>query len=246
MKHGRVGRGILTGLVAVFAATPGATAQDAPTPVAVTVDLGFMNTAGNTEVTTVNAGDKLVYTAAPFVLTQTFGIVYGRTGDSTTTNQWKAGVRFDYQLVPRVSVFGQGRFERNTFAGINRRFEEAVGVAALLLDAGGNKLTAEAGASLNQQTSSITDVTESFTAGRAATEYRRALTEAAYLTLGGEFLPNFEASEDYRINGLAALVAPISKAIALKASYEVRFDNLPEPTFEKTDRILTTGLQIVF
>jgi len=246
MWQGRVVPGVLTGIVAALAAFSGASAQDAPEPVAVTVDLGFMNTAGNTEVTTVNAGNKLVYTAAPLVLTQTFGIVYGRTGDSTTTNQWKAGARLDYQLTPRVSLFGQGRFERNTFAGIARRFEEAIGVAAVLLDAGGHKLTAEAGASLNQQTSSITDLTESFTAGRAATEYRRALTEAAFFTLGGEFLPNFETSEDYRINGLAALVAPISRAIALKASYEVRFDNLPEPSFQKTDRILTTGLQIVF
>lgn len=238
--------GSLLTLVALGAAAVPAAAQDASKPVAVTVDLGFVNTAGNTAVTTVNAGDKLVYTAARFVLTQTFGVVYGRTGDSTTTNQWKAGARLDYQVIPRVSVFGQGRYERNTFAGIARRFEEAIGVAAILLDAAGNKLTAEAGASLNQQTSSITDVTESFTAGRAAAEFRRALTEAAFFTLGGEFLPNFETSEDYRINGQAAVVAPISAAIALKASYEVRFDNLPEPSFRKTDRILTSGLQIAF
>jgi hypothetical protein len=26
----------------------------------------------------------------------------------------------------------------------------------------------------------------------------------------------------------------------------IRFDNLPEPGFEKTDRIFTTGIQIVF
>jgi putative salt-induced outer membrane protein YdiY len=44
----------------------------------------------------------------------------------------------------------------------------------------------------------------------------------------------------------SALTAPISKQIALKASYVIRFDNRPEPGFQDTDRTFTTGLQIVF
>jgi putative salt-induced outer membrane protein len=231
-------------LALILGAQP-ASAQDEK-PVVVTVDLGFVNTAGNSEVTTLNGGDKLVYTSAPWVFTQTFNVVYGETEGTTTTSQWQAGGRLDYQIRPRVSLFGQGRFERNTFAGIRRRFEEAVGVAATLLEANRNKLTAEAGVAYNQQTSDQTGVTDNFTSGRAAAEFRRDLTETAFLTLSGEFLPNFEVSEDYRVNGIAALVAPISRAIALKVSYEVRYDHLPEPTFETTDRILTTGLQIVF
>ena len=34
--------------------------------------------------------------------------------------------------------------------------------------------------------------------------------------------------------------------IGLRVSYLVRFDNQPEPGFEKTDRILTTGVQVAF
>jgi putative salt-induced outer membrane protein len=244
MKPGRVGFAFAVAGLLLTTGSATALAQDEK-PVVVTVDLGFVNTAGNTDVTTLNAGDKLVYTSAPYVFTQTFNVVYGRTDSVTTASQWRAGGRLDYQLAPRISLYGQARYERNTFAGIARRFEESVGVAALLLESAGGKLTAEAGASLNQQKSTA-DVTSNFTAGRVAVEYRRSLTETAYFTLGTEFLPNFETSEDYRINGLAALVAPISKSIALKASYEVRYDHLPEPGFQKSDRILTTGLQIVF
>jgi hypothetical protein len=29
-------------------------------------------------------------------------------------------------------------------------------------------------------------------------------------------------------------------------AYTIRFDNLPEPGFEKADRILSTGLQVTF
>ena len=44
--------------------------------------------------------------------------------------------------------------------------------------------------------------------------------------------------------GEKALVAPLSSKIGLRLSYVIRFDNQPEPTFEKTDKILTTGIQV--
>ena len=45
---------------------------------------------------------------------------------------------------------------------------------------------------------------------------------------------------------MLALVAPLSDVIALKLSYAIRFDNLPEPGFEKTDRIFSSGVQVTF
>jgi putative salt-induced outer membrane protein YdiY len=48
------------------------------------------------------------------------------------------------------------------------------------------------------------------------------------------------------MNAEASLVAPLSRHLALKLGYVLRFDNLPEPGVEKTDRFLTSGLQITF
>lgn len=220
------------------------TAQDT-IPTRLTLDLGFVNTAGNTDVTTLNLGEKLEHAVARLTLSQTFSVVYARTAGVTSTSQWKAGVRADYALTGPIAVFALGAFERNTFAGIARRFEEAAGVAARLLARAGNTLTGELGMSLNQQTP-VGGTTERFVAGRAALMYRRDLTATAFATLEGEFLPNFDVTDDYRINGAASLVAPISTRLATKLSYVVRFDNLPEPGFATTDRIFTAGLQITF
>ena len=68
----------------------------------------------------------------------------------------------------------------------------------------------------------------------------------AFFTQTLEALFNLQDSEDLRVNSETAITAPLSRQIALKASYVVRFDNQPEPGFEDTDRILTTGVQIVF
>jgi putative salt-induced outer membrane protein YdiY len=237
----------LRALLVVTLVTLPAAAQDAPAPrpFKATIDLGFVNTAGNTDITSLNAGEQIEYTAARFTLTQTFAVVYARLEGTTNASQWKAGARGDYQVAGPVGVFVLGAFERNTFAGIARRFEEAVGLSAVILARAGNSLKAEAGVSLNQQTP-VGAATVSFAAGRAAAMYRRDLTETAFFTVNGEFLPSFEVTDDYRINGEASLVAPISTRIATKLTYTVRFDNLPEPGFERTDRIFTAGLQITF
>ncbi|MEX0692214.1 MAG: DUF481 domain-containing protein [Gemmatimonadales bacterium] len=222
------------------------TAQDAPPPpVKLTLDLGFVNTAGNTDVTTLNAGEKLEYKTDGLTLTQTFSVVYARTAGVTNTSQWKGGLRADYALTGLVGVFALGAFERNAFAGLDRRFEEAAGLAAKILTGDANQLNAEVGASLNQQRS-VDGTATRFAAGRLALAYRRGFTATAYGTLSGEFLPTFQNLDDYRINGEAAIVAPISARIATKLSYVVKFDNVPEPTFQTTDRVFTAGLQITF
>jgi putative salt-induced outer membrane protein YdiY len=48
------------------------------------------------------------------------------------------------------------------------------------------------------------------------------------------------------VNAESALVAPLSDLLSLKLGYSIRYDKLPEPGFEKTDRVFSSGLQINF
>ena len=59
-------------------------------------------------------------------------------------------------------------------------------------------------------------------------------------------------SKDLRINSETTLIAPLSAHVGMKLSYLVRFDNLPAlnaagtAPLRKTDRILSSGIQISF
>ena len=221
--------------------------EDAPPPIAFTGDLGFVNTAGNSEVTTLNLGERLTYHTAGWVLGEFFNVIYGETDGEESTSLWKAGVRVDREITLRFAAFGLGGWERNKFAGISRRFEEAFGLAYKVLTGGKSLLDFEAGFSMNQQRSTLAGVADdNFVAGRAAGKYRYNFSESAFLTQLVEVLPNLEESDDYRLNSETALVAALSKQIALKLSYVVRFDNLPEPGFKETDRLFTSGIQVNF
>jgi putative salt-induced outer membrane protein len=222
------------------------TAQDAPPPPRpweFNGDMGFVNTAGNSEVTTLNVGEKLIHLRGNVTFKQNFALIYGRTDGSTTTSQWRTGVRGDVAVSSGISLFALGGFDRNRFAGIERRFEEGVGVAFKLVRTEHTKVELEAGLSLTQQRSTL-DLSNNFSAARSAALFQYTFRPSAYLLQTVEVLPNLEETEDLRINPETALVAPLSRRLAIKISYVLRYDKLPEPGFKKTDRLLTSGLQV--
>ncbi len=235
------------GVVGLGAAPFRLDAQATPHPVHVTGNLGFVNASGNTELTTLSADEKLAAVSRDSLwkFEQTAAAVYGRSRDSTTAGAYAAGARLDRMLSRRLGVFAGGTWQRNRFAGIARRFEELLGLSYDLLAGARNTLEVEVGTAFTQQRST-TGLDESFVAGRFAGTYKHMLTDKAFVAEAAEILPNLETRADYRINSETSLVAPLSTAIALRLSYTVHFDNLPEPGFEKTDRILSSGIQVTF
>jgi putative salt-induced outer membrane protein len=211
--------------------------------VRLTFDLGYVNTAGNTDVTTLNFGEHLSYSTDGWVLAHFLTVVEGRSQGEETAAQYKTGARVDRAFSARFGAYGLGGFERNVFAGIAQRYEEGAGLTAKAVDQTHDLLRFEGGISFIQQRS-VARIRETFGAARAAARYKHGFGDATYFEQGVELLANLQNSEDRRVNTETVLVAPISKRIALKAAYLVRFDNQPEPGFKKTDRVFTTGIQI--
>lgn len=219
----------------------------APTDtISLKADLGFVNTSGNSDVTTVNAGNELGVRGAVWGVRQTFSAIYGRTEGETSTSLWRGALRGERAISARVELFVLGEFERNTFAGISSRYAPSAGVAVAVVAAERDKLDLELGAGYTWQNAVRPAPDREFAAGRAAARYRRALGERSELSQVVEVLPNFKDGDDLRLNFETAITAPITTGVAMKASYAIRRDGRPEPGFEKTDRILTTGIQVTF
>jgi putative salt-induced outer membrane protein len=210
-----------------------------------TASLGFLDASGNTDVTTINVGEALEWKRPKFLWTQNLEIVNGTTDGEETANLLATRVRGDWTPQGRLAVYTFVSFDRNRFAGISRRFEEGAGLAYTLVEQPRHLLTTELGSQFVQQRS--TDgLTEDFLAGRGAALYRFTFRENSYFEAKGEYLPNFETREDYRLNTDLSLVAPLSRNLGIKLGYLVRFDNLPQPGAEKTDRFFTSGLQLAY
>ena len=208
-------------------------------------DLGFVNASGNTDVTTLNAGEHLAYVAGPWTFAHEVIVIEGRSHGSETAAQYSSDLRVDRAFSPRFGAYAVLGWYRNPFAGIGRRFDEGLGLTAKILTRPHDVISGEAGTSLIQERNTAF-VENSFSAARAALLYKHSFTDAATLQEAAELLFDLKHSDDKRVNSETSLTAPLSKRISLKAAYLIRFQNLPEPGFKKTDRVLTTGVQIVF
>jgi len=228
-----------------------AQSDEPPPPWEFTSDLGFVNASGNTSITTLNVGERLIRRIERWEFTQDFGVVYGETDGVESSNFWRAGLRSDFLLTPRFALYGRVGFDRNKFAGINRRFNEGVGGVAKLVNTAKNEWNAEAGIEATQQRD-LARTSDSFTSLRAATSWKHKFSDAAHFLQIVEVLPNLDVSDDLRVNTESTLVAPLSTHVGITVSYLIRYDNLPAfnaagtARLKKSDRMLSTGLRIAY
>jgi putative salt-induced outer membrane protein len=217
-------------------------------------DLGYVNTSGNTQVQTLNFTDQLVLNTSPLnKVTQVFGVVYGTNMNRVQTSQWNAGLRDEYSLGKHLGLYGLLGWDRNTFAGTDYRFEEGGGVAFIPIDAPRDRLEIDVGASYIEAKSTFTDTlgilrdsSDKYAAARTAIIYRHTFVKDTYIQQTVEGIPDLETSENYRINTQTDVVAPLSKHIAVKLGYTLKYVNLPPPGFQKMDRLFTSDLQFTF
>lgn len=212
--------------------------------VAAVLNFGLINTAGNTSTTSLNGDYTVSYLTGYWTFHQSMAIVYGKTSGVVTAEEYRAGLRAEWSVSRVLSVYGLGNFYRNRFGGIDHRYEEGSGLLYKAVDQPRQTFNFEAGISFLQETP-IAQKQHNFTAARAAAFYKHLLGKTAFISQAIEVLPDFQDGRDARVNSDTELAAALSARIALKFGYVVRFDNEPQPGFRKTDRYLTSGIQVV-
>lgn len=206
--------------------------------------LGYVQTSGNTRLSTVNLTDKLILRPSQWwTFTQTAGWIWGKTNGVESANQLVLSARADYHITPRLSAFALTGFERNRYAGIGRRLEESAGLSWFALKQSRAELQIDLGAGF-QQDRDTAGLTNRFSIARLAPRFRYQLGERAYFEEQLEFVENLEDTGDLRTISNTSLVAPLTRAIALRFGYLVRYDAVPPAGSRKVDTTFTSGIQI--
>jgi len=229
------------------AATARAQTPAAPAPplLHTQIDLGFVSTAGNTRVRTLNLGEQVVARPGGWTFSQTFAIVNGYTSGVESANNLKAGLRADRAIGAGFRVYALGTFYRDRFAGVARQFEEDAGLAYGILGGPRQVLDVEVGSGRIEQRGSD-GASQQYWTSRAALHYRFNFATHAYAEQKVELISDLETFDNELLNTETAVAAPLSTHVAVKLDYTIRFASRPQPTFKKTDTVLSAGLQLQF
>lgn len=215
--------------------------------------LGFSQTRGNADATTINVANKLKYTLKGWQVQQDLTFFYGEAGTKVNANFWSGGLRAQRRLNPRVGSYVVGRFDRNVLQGISHRFEEGVGLDVTARSTRAQTLNLAFGASRFQQTltpGSSSNFRGSFPAARAALDFRHKFSPTATFQQTAEYLPNLSESSAYLVNTESAVVAPLLSKLAIKVAYVIRYNNAPpvrnNVPLRTTDTFFSSGVTYSF
>jgi len=206
-------------------------------------ELSYVKTSGNSDLSTLSFKNELkAKFSEQLSSTWKLGALSGQNAGSRTAERFYTELRGDYLFTERLYSYLTVGWEKDSFAGIDRRIYSGPGAGYKLLLGPRHLLNAEAG--LNYVSEKYTDDTNNdFLSGRLFGKYEFAFNDANKFSQSLEYLHDFEASKHYKIRSETAVTSALNSKFSLKVSYTVNYDHMPVPaTLDHTDTILATAL----
>ena len=212
---------------------------------------------GNTESETLNIAIHMVRATEIDRMIVDAGFLYGRqrfetaTGSkvSETQNDWFIGGEYDYYLSKQFYVYGNGRVERDTIAGISLRVTPGVGVGYDWFKSPNHNFHTEAGISwLYRDYSHVPpgqSSTEEAPAVRLAYHYDRKLNSKVLVFHDVEYFPGLDSITDYffRANiGIRTALTDTDNKWFGEFKIQEEYDNKPAPGKGRNDTQFMLGV----
>ena len=209
------------------------------------VDLGYLQTSGNTDVQTVTGRERIEHYRGAWTFAQEATAVQGETSDIETTARYTALLRAGYDFTERFGLYALAEWRREPYAGLSHQFDESIGLTFHAVRPNPHELDFEAGGGMLQK-KLVDGFEDDFATARFGARYRYHFSEKATASARADYLMNLEDAEDAELHGVLALVAPLTAGISMRVGYDYYYRNQPAPGFEKTDTTFDTGIQLRF
>ena len=237
--------GVLIALFVVFLMVTGVCAEEKR--LSDEAELSFVDTGGNSEVTTLSAKNLLGYKFTEKLEgAWKFRAMYGKSNGDKDLENYFNELRLDYIITERLYASAIAGWLQDKFAGIDSRFNLGPGVGYKFFTGPKHFLLGEAG--INYVYEDYIDGTEEdYIEGRTFAQYEYPFTEKNKFSQSLEFLFAFDDIDNFNINSETAFIFALNDYLSLKASYEIKYDNQPVPsTLKETDTILAISLIVNF
>ena len=241
----RPSRRLFESLVLLIAAAAPVQAEEPP-PWNGNLEFSYLETSGNSNSQTLSTAGKLERAFSRSKLTAEGKAIYGEKDEITSDRNWSGSLKYDFLASDRMSVFALEAVERNVLKGLEFRYTHQGGLGYRLIKTGKDTLRLEVGAGYMREDRVDPFNDYGFPTARLFGGYLHSFDDKNRFEQTVEYLPNLREGEDYMINEVTSLISNLMGNLAMKVSFEVNYDNLPPPEFQKSDRIFKTALLYTF
>ena len=235
---------VLAGLLLAAVAAPLRAEDEKPKPLwDLKVGFSYVATGGNTSTKTAGADVSFHRRWTLWSLQAAADAVRATDNGVTTAERYTAGVRVNRAISERMSLTAGWQGDRAPLAGFDLRSVTDAGVQWQAYASDAWTLDTIAAATWTREVPVEGDTSNR---GGVMAQARSAVTlsDTASTTQNVTFYQSVRDSKRWRLDAVAALQAAVNAHLAVKFSYEFRYDNQPVPGFGKTDTITKASLVV--
>ncbi|MFQ5543061.1 MAG: YdiY family protein [Nitrospiria bacterium] len=210
-------------------------------------ELSFVNTGGNTDVTSLSAKNELKYQFSKKLLASwKLQTLFGESDGVKNAENYFTELRADYSFSGKLFLSVNANWLKDKFSGVDPRVTVGPSVGYHFLAGPKHSLVGEAGLLyVNEEHTDNTQV--DYLGGRLFAKYEYAFSEKNKFSQSVEALNDFDNSDNTNLISETALVTALTDVLSQKASYVIKYDNEPIPaTLDRTDTILSLTLIVNF
>ena len=271
---------LCAGLLASGPAPASGQEEERPLGWSDTAEFTFVFTSGNAASSTLGLKNTLEHRWEEALLHLSAGAVRAESGTTVRTATGTASefrvvkstdtektaenyfvqTRIDRGVTESAYLFAGLGWDRNTFAGVRNRYDVVAGAGRTWADTENRRLKSDLGLTYTRQADVVRGPGSggSFGGLRATVEFFRSVTSTTDVSSLLVLDENLNETDDLRAEWTNSVTVAISENLALKASHQVLYDNLPALVdvplgsgsvlvpLEKADHTLTLALVVDF
>lgn len=205
-------------------------------------DLGYTDTSGNSETSSLNAAFGLGYETGLWTHGLELKALRSEDNGETNAERYEADFKSQYALSDISYVFGKIDYEKDEFAGVARRLSETIGYGRTLYDTEPHKLVGEASVGASQVR--FQDGTrDSGAIARLGLDYDWTISESAVF---GQDLTVESGGVNTYIESITELKMTVIGNLFAKLSYTIKHNTDVPAGTEETDKITAVALSYEF
>lgn len=201
-------------------------------------EVGFVQTGGNTDTSSLNVKGKAINDGDDWRSTVEAGALQSKDTGTTTSEKYNFAVQEDWKGLSAGYLFARLSYEQDKFGGYNSRTSETVGYGFDILKSDDKQWNAEVGAGA-RQTEDVAGVKVSDTVMRASTVFNWKISEVATFS---QELKTEGGKEGYITNSVTALTNQVAGNLSSKISYAVQNNSKAPVGTKASDTILSASL----
>ena len=223
------------------------------------LEVSYIQTSGNTNNLNLSGAIKIERLflrsklLVPHRVLMEYKMLYGEQEDAVSNRSWLGQLKYDHNLSDRFFLYLLGTVEQNKLKGIQSRFLYQGGMGYYFIMNERNTFKAELGGGYLKENRTLNNDKTSVPSGRTFFEFIHAFTqktgtshENTRFEQKAELIANLDQGKDYLIMAETAVITNLVGNLALKASFEIAYDNLPPTGFKTADRIYKTSILLNF